>query len=378
KASGAMAAAFEREWLGRGYGALSGFVVTSDGNAVQNAFIEVTEARHPLPDARSASAAERMLEVVSGLSADDLVVALISGGASSLLALPAPGLTLEDKQAVNRALLASGAPIDEMNCVRKHLSAIKGGRLAAAAAPARVVSLVLSDIPGDNPALVGSGPTIPDATSVDDARRIIARYRLDLPERVLAALSPAPAPADSAFSNNEIHLVGAAQMSLDAAAAEAARRGLEPHILSDAFAGEARDLGQVHAALARQILARNQPFTAPCLLLSGGETTVTLRGKGGKGGRNSEFLLAFARHVAGVAGVVALAADTDGIDGSEQNAGAVADGTSLARMREAGVDPVACLDGNDSYSAFAAVGDLLVTGPTGTNVNDFRAILIDR
>ena len=375
KASGAMAAAFEKEWMARGNGQLSGLVVTSDGNAVRTASIEVAEARHPVPDGRSVAAAERMLELVSGLTSDDLVVALISGGASSLLALPAPGLTLEDKQAVNRALLASGAPIEEMNCVRKHLSAVKGGRLAAAAAPARVVSLVLSDIPGDNPALVGSGPTIPDATTVDDARRIIARYRLDLPERVLAALSPAPAPAASTFSNNEIRLIGAAQMSLDAAAALARRKGVAAHILSDAFASEARDLGHAHAAMALQIITRNQPFTAPCLLLSGGETTVTLRHKG-RGGRNSEFLLAFARHIAGSPGIVALVADTDGIDGSEQNAGAIADGTSLERMRAAGIDPVAALDGNDSYGAFAAVGDLLVTGPTGTNVNDFRAILI--
>lgn len=377
KASGAMAAAFEKEWLARGNGPLSGLVVTSDGNAVQNAFIEAAESRHPVPDARSVAAAERMLKLVSGLTSDDLVVALISGGASSLLCLPAPGLTLEDKQAVNRALLASGAPIEEMNCVRKHLSAIKGGRLAAAAAPARVLSLVLSDIPGDNPALVGSGPTIPDGTTPDDARRIVERYRMELPPHIIDAFTAAPAPADSAFANNEIRLIGAARLSLEAAAAQARARGIETHILSDAFEGEARDLGQVHAALARQVLARNQPFAAPCLVLSGGEATVTLRHRDGRGGRNTEFLLSFARHIAGRAGLHALAADTDGRDGSEQNAGAFADGASLERMRAAGIDPVAALDGNDAYSAFAAAGDLLVTGPTGTNVNDFRAILID-
>ena len=302
-------------------------------------------------------------------------MALISGGASSLLCLPAPGLTLADKQAVNRALLASGAPIEEMNCVRKHLSAIKGGRLAAAAAPARVLSLVLSDIPGDNPALVGSGPTIPDATTVADARRIVERYRMDLPAHILEALCAAPSPADSSFKHNEIRLVGAAQLSLDAAAEHARGRGLAAHILSDAFEGEARDLGQVHAALAQQILARNQPFNAPCLLLSGGEATVTLRHQG-KGGRNSEFLLSFARHISGLPGIWGLAADTDGIDGSENNAGALADGASIERMRAAGIDPVAALHGNDAYSAFEAAGDLLFTGPTGTNDNDFRAILI--
>ena len=375
KASGAMAAAFEKAWLARGNGPLSGLVVTSAGNSIHCSFIEVAESRHPVPDERSLQAAERMLKSVSGLTEDDLVVALISGGASSLLALPASGLTLEDKQAVSRALLSSGAPIDEMNCIRKHLSAIKGGRLAAAAAPARVLSLVLSDIPGDNPALVGSGPTIPDRTTVADARRIIERYRLELPERVIPALSAAPSPTESTFHNNEIRLIGAAQLSLDAAAEVARKWGCAVHILSDAFEGEARDLGQVHAALARQILTRNQPFSAPALLLSGGETTVTLRHKG-KGGRNSEFLLSFARHISGLPGIWGLAADTDGIDGTESNAGAFADGSSFDRIREAGLDPVAALDGNDAYSAFEAVGDLLVTGATGTNVNDFRAVLI--
>ena len=267
-----------------------------------------------------------------------------------------------------------------MNCIRKHLSAIKGGRLAAAAAPAKVLSLVISDIPGDNPALVGSGPTIPDGTTPEDARRIVSRYRLELPERALALLNSdacaAPSPDNSVFDNNEIRLIGAAQLSLDAAAAEARKYGLAVHIISDAFEGEARDLGQVHAALARQILARSQPFTAPALLLSGGEATVALRHKGGKGGRNSEFLLSFARHISGLPGLFSLAADTDGIDGSEDNAGAFADGCSFDRIRAAGIDPALCLEHNDAYSAFEAVGDLLVTGPTGTNVNDFRAILI--
>ncbi len=379
KASGAMAESFAKAWAEAGRGKLEGLVVTAHGNKRTAGPIEIIESSHPVPDAGSETAARRLLDLVSGLSEDDIVVALISGGGSSLLSLPAGPLTDEDKRGVNRALLEGGVPIGEMNCVRKHLSVIKGGRLAAAAFPAKVISLVLSDIPGDDPALVSSGPTIPDVTTREDALAIVERYGLKLPEAAHKWLDnpecAAPDPADPAFARNEVRLIAAAQKSLQAAADAAASAGIDAHILSDAFEGEARLVGQIHAAMARQVAGRNQPFSRPCLLLSGGETTVTLRHKG-KGGRNSEFLLSFARHIEGVANIAALAADTDGIDGSENNAGAFADGTSLTRMRTAGVDPLLALDRNDAYTAFEAANDLIVTGPTATNVNDFRAILI--
>ena len=373
-----MAAAFNTSWQAAGHGPLEGLVVTAHGSGEDAGPIEIIGAAHPVPDAGSHQAAKRLLETVSGLTADDLVVALISGGGSSLLSLPADPLTAEDKQAVNASLLAGGVPISEMNCIRKHLSAIKGGRLAAAAHPAKVVSLVISDIPGDDPALVASGPTIPDATSREDALKIVERYNLNLPQAAMDWLndpkSAAPDPSDPVFANNEVHLIAAAQMSLEAAAKEARTQGIETHILSDAFEGEARVAGRFHAALARQIVDHGQPFSKPCLVLSGGETTVTLKHKG-KGGRNSQFLLAFAQGIAGYP-VAAIAADTDGRDGSENNAGAFADGTSVDRMRAAGADPLLLLDRNDAYSAFEAANDLIVTGPTATNVNDFRAILI--
>ncbi|RVB29480.1 glycerate kinase, partial [Mesorhizobium sp. M7A.F.Ca.CA.001.07.2.1] len=296
-----------------------------------------------------------------------------------LLPSPAGGLTLADEIAVNEALLASGAPIAAMNTIRKHLSTIKGGRLAAAAWPARVVSLIVSDIPGDNPAMVASGPTVPDTGSRADALASISAYRMKLPASVMAHInSPAadaPSPDDERFSRNEVHLVASAGVSLEAAAAEAKRQGVEAVILSDAIEGEAREVGGVHAAIAREVATRNRPFSKPVLILSGGETTVTLRAKG-KGGRNSEFLLAFAIGINGVEGIHALAADTDGIDGSEDNAGAFADGSTVSRMRSAGVDAKAMLAGNNAWTAFNAVGDLFVPGPTGTNVNDLRAILI--
>jgi len=306
-------------------------------------------------------------------------VALISGGGSALLPSPAPGLTLADEIAVNEALLASGAPIAAMNTIRKHVSTIKGGRLAAAAYPARVVSLVVSDIPGDNPALVASGPTVPDAGSREDALASIAAYDMKLPASVMAHIqSPAagaPSPNDARFAGNEVHLIASAGVSLEAAAAEARRQGIEAVILSDSIEGEAREVGGVHAAIAREVAGRNRPFAKPVLILSGGETTVTLRAKG-KGGRNSEFLLAFAIGIDGAEGIHALAADTDGIDGSENNAGAFADGSTVSRMRSAGTDAKAMLAGNNAWTAFNAVGDLFVPGPTGTNVNDLRAILI--
>ncbi|MBX3570369.1 MAG: glycerate kinase [Rhizobiaceae bacterium] len=376
KGSAQMAAAFERAWEGP----LEGLVVTRYGYATRCERIEVLEAAHPVPDMAGLSASRRLLDQVTGLTADDLVVALISGGGSALLPSPAGSLTLADEIAVNEALLASGAPIAAMNTVRKHVSSIKGGRLAAAAHPARVVSLVVSDIPGDNPALVASGPTVPDGATREDALRIVETYGMRLPEAVLAHMrgeaSAAPRPDDPLFAANEVHVIASAGVSLAAAAEEARRLGIEAVILSDSMEGEAREVGSVHAAIAREVALRGRPFERPVLMLSGGETTVTLRGKGGKGGRNSEFLLSFAIGIDGTDGVHALAADTDGIDGSEDNAGAFADGTSVTRMRAAGVDAKAMLAGNDAWTAFDAVGDLFVPGPTGTNVNDLRAILV--
>ena len=375
KGAAQMAAAFEKAWDGP----LEGLVVTRYGYGAPTARIEVVEAAHPVPDAAGLEAARRLLGLVTGLSEDDLVVALVCGGGSALLPAPALGLTLADEIAVNEALLSSGAPISAMNTIRKHVSTIKGGRLAAAAWPARVVSLVVSDIPGDDPALVASGPTVPSAGSRADALAAIEAYGMKLPEKVMAHLaSPAadaPRPDDERFARNEVRLIASAAVSLEAAAGEARRQGVEAVILSDSIEGEAREVGSVHAAIAREVAARDRPFRKPVLILSGGETTVTLRAKG-KGGRNSEFLLSFAIGIDGVEGIDALAADTDGIDGSQDNAGAFCDGTSVARMRAAGVDAKAMLAANNAWTAFSAVGDLFVPGPTGTNVNDLRAILV--
>lgn len=376
KAAAQMAAAFESLWPGP----LSGVVVTRHGAGVPCQRIEVIEAAHPVPDAAGLAASERLLAAVSGLTQDDLVVALISGGGSALLAAPPEGMGLDDEIAVNRALLASGAPIAAMNVVRKQLSRIKGGRLALAAAPARVVSYVVSDVPGDDPALVASGPTIPDVSTRAEAQAIIAAWRLDLPATARAHLAQAPddapRPDDPRLADTAVHVIASAAQSLEAAAAVAEARGLPAVILSDAIEGESRDVALVHAAIAREIAARNRPFARPVLLLSGGETTVTIRGPGGRGGRNSEFLLAFAQAVDGLAGIHAFAADTDGIDGSESNAGAFADGSTAARLRALGHDPRALLAGHDAFTAFQALGDLFTTGPTGTNVNDLRAILV--
>lgn len=375
KGSAQMAAAFEKVWDGP----IEGLVVTRYGYAAACQRIEIIEAAHPVPDVAGLEASRRLLEKVQGLTADDLVVALISGGGSALLPAPAEGLTLADEIAVNEALLASGAPIAAMNTIRKHVSIIKGGRLAAAAYPAKVMSLVVSDIPGDNPALVASGPTVPDSGSRQEALASIAVYGIKLPAAVMAHInSPAadaPRADDSRFSRNEVHLIASAGVSLEAAAAEARRHGIEAVILSDSIEGEAREVGGVHAAIAREVATRNRPFRKPVLVLSGGETTVTLRAKG-KGGRNSEFLLAFAIGISGMDGIHALAADTDGIDGSEDNAGAFADGSTVSRMRATGVDAKAMLAGNNAWTAFNVVGDLFMPGPTGTNVNDLRAILI--
>lgn len=376
KASAQMARAFEKAWP---HAIHAGLVVTRYGYGEKCERIEIVEAAHPVPDAAGFEATRRLKELVSGLSADDLVVALISGGGSALLPAPAEGLTLEDEQAVNRALLASGTPIGVMNLIRNQFSTVKGGRLAALAAPARVATLVVSDVPGDDPALVASGPTISLKGTRAEARKFADLYRLELPEAVKQVLAGednlAPRSDDPRFVGNSVVTIASAALSLSAAADEARRRGISAAVLSDSIEGEARDVALVHAAIAKEIAQRNQPFEKPVVLLSGGETTVTLRGKG-RGGRNGEFLLSLAIALDGVEGVTALAGDTDGIDGSEDNAGAFVDGTSAQRMRTAGVDPLAALANNDAYGAFEAIGDLFVTGPTGTNVNDFRAILI--
>jgi hydroxypyruvate reductase len=371
KGAAQLAAAFEDLWDGP----LTGVVVTRYGYGCPTQRIRVLEAAHPVPDQAGLAASEALFAAVAGLTADDLVVALVCGGGSALLPCPPGDLTLADEAALNRALLASGAPISVMNAIRKQVSGIKGGRLAAACHPARVVSLVVSDVPGDDPAQVASGPTVPDLVSREEARAMVAAWRIDLPPKVANWLAgeagQAPDPADPVFARHEVRVIASARLSLEAAAVVSAVPAV---ILSDAIEGEARDVGRVHAAIAREVAARNRPFARPVVILSGGETTVTLRGKG-RGGRNSEFLLALALAAEGVP-FAALAADTDGIDGSENNAGAFADGASMARLRAAGRDPAALLAGNDAYSAFAALGDLFEPGPTGTNVNDFRAILI--
>jgi hydroxypyruvate reductase len=374
KGAAQLAAAFERLWPTP----LEGVVATRYGYGCLTRSIRVMEAAHPVPDAAGLLAATALFDAVSGLTADDLVVALVCGGGSALLPMPPGDLTLEDEAELNRALLASGAPISVMNAIRKQVSGIKGGRLAAACHPARLVTLVVSDVPGDDPAQVASGPTVPDAKGRAEARALVESWRIDLPPRLATWLAgeegAAPLPDDPVFAGQEVRVIASARLSLEAAAARAEATGVPAVILSDAIEGEARDVARVHAAIAREVALRNRPFTRPVVILSGGETTVTLRGKG-RGGRNSEFLLAFALAAEGLS-LAAMAADTDGIDGSEDNAGAFADGRTAARLRATGRDPAADLSGNDAWSAFAALGDLFVPGPTGTNVNDFRAILI--
>lgn len=377
KAASQMAAALESLWDGP----LEGAVIAQHGPVATCRQIKVFQAAHPVPDEAGIAASARLFALLRDLTENDLVIALISGGGSALLPAPAGTLTLADEIAVNKALLASGAPISAMNIVRKHISRIKGGRLAHAAHPARVVSLIISDIPGDNPAHVASGPTIPDTSTPADALAIVRQYRIALPALVMEHLSsPAAAaagPDDPVFARHKHHVIASARVSLEAAAAKARSEGLEPVILSDSIEGEARDIGLMHAALAREVRQHGRPFASPVVILSGGETTVTIRGEGyGKGGRNTEFLLSFAHAIDGVPDVHALAADTDGRDGSEQNAGAFADGETLIRMRSAGIDSRAHLMGHDAFSAFAAIGDIFDTGPTGTNVNDFRAVLV--
>ncbi|WP_342116110.1 glycerate kinase type-2 family protein [Pseudoduganella sp. OTU4001] len=375
KGAAAMAQAVERSWTGP----LSGLVVTRYGHGAETKHIEVVEASHPVPDDAGQKAAARMLEMVAGLTENDLVLCLISGGGSALLALPAEGITLAEKQALNKALLKSGAAIGEMNCVRKHLSAIKGGRLALACGKARVVTLLISDVPGDDPRVIASGPTLPDATTSAEALAILRKYDIAVPPSVRAhlesAASETPKPGDVRFDGHTHHVIATAQHALEAAAAKARSLGITPYILSDGIEGEARDIGLMHAAMARQVLTRGQPFARPCVILSGGETTVTVRGNG-RGGRNVEFLLSFALAMEGAADVHAIACDTDGIDGSEDNAGAVYGPDSLARAAAKGVNGKHLLANNDAYSFFSALDDLVVSGPTRTNVNDFRAILI--
>ncbi len=377
KASGAMAKAVEDHWQGP----LEGLVVTRYGHKLPTTRIEVIEAGHPVPDSAGREAAARILKMVQGLGADDLVLCLISGGGSALLALPAAGVSLADKQAVNKALLKSGATIGEMNAVRKHLSAIKGGRLALAASPARVVALMISDVPGDDPSVIASGPTVVDPTSNAEALAILGKYGIAAPPAVVTRLKSesdeTPKPGDPRLAKVENIMIATPQASLEAAASVARKAGVTPVILGNAIEGESRDVALVHAGIARQCADYGQPAMPPCVLLSGGETTITLKGNG-KGGRNTEFLLALAIALEGKPGINALAADTDGIDGSENNAGALISPDTLARAAAAGLDAKAMLADNDPYGFFVALGDLLVTGPTLTNVNDFRAVLIER
>lgn len=383
KAGGAMAAAVDALWPKDA--PLSGLVVTRYEHVppaykAKPGRIEVVEAAHPVPDEAGRRAAHRIADLTRGLTADDLVLCLISGGGSALLAMPADGITLEEKQAINKALLKSGAAIDEMNCVRKHLSAIKGGRLATRCAPARVVTLLISDVPGDAPEVIASGPTVPDSTTCADALAILARYRIELPPLMRAGLESgtfeSPKPGDARFAGHAVHMIATPQQSLEAAAAVARAAGIGAHILSDEIEGESREVGKVHAALARAVARRDAPFAKPCVILSGGETTVTVTNKGGRGGRATEFLLGCAVALQGEPGVFVLAADTDGIDGVEDNAGAIVTPDTLARGVAKGMKAQEFLDRNDAYNYFAPLGDLVVPGPTFTNVNDFRALLV--
>ncbi len=377
KAAAAMAQAVEAHWPADR--PLSGLVVTRYGHGAPTARIEVVEAAHPVPDAAGQDAARRILALASGLTEDDLVLCLISGGGSALLSLPAAGLDLASKRAINQALLRSGAAIGEMNCVRKHLSAIKGGRLAVAAAPAPVVALLISDVPGDDPSVIASGPTVADPTTSADARAILAKYRIDVPQDVARWLadpaSETPKPGDPRLAHARTLMVATPRQSLAAAAAVARAGGVAPLVLGDAIEGEAAEVARVMAGIARSCAEAGEPAAPPCVLLSGGETTVTVRGQG-RGGRNAEFLLALAVALEGRAGIYALAADTDGIDGTEDNAGALLAPDFSTRAAALGIDPKARLADNDGYGVFAALGDLVVTGPTRTNVNDFRAILV--
>lgn len=372
-----MARVVETRWPGNA--SLSGLVITRYGHGVPCERIGVVEAGHPLPDAAGETAAQRILQLVHGLTEHDLVLCLLSGGGSALLAVPAAGLTLDDKRQVTQELLTSGATIAEINCVRKHLSAVKGGRLAVAARPARVISLAISDVPGDEPSVIASGPTVGDPTTFPEARAILDRYRITLPERVAAYLETAtdetPKPGDQALDNSELRIVAAARDALEAAAATARQAGIKALIIGDDVQGEARYVGHAQAGMALHVAIGGEPIVAPAVLLSGGETTVTVHGRG-RGGSNTEYLLGLVLALNSASGIHALAADTDGLDGTEDNAGAFVTPDTLPRARALGLDPQAFLDDNDAYGFFAALDDLLITGPTYSNVNDFRAILV--
>lgn len=375
KGAAAMAKTVEDYWSSP----LSGLVVTRYGHGADCRQVEVVEAGHPIPDKAGQQAAARILDMVQGLTEQDLVICLISGGGSALLSLPAEGITLEQKQAINKALLKSGASISEINCVRKHLSAIKGGRLALACYPARLVTLLISDIPGDDPGTIASGPTLPDLTTCEQALAILRRYEIGLPNNIQHYLGcgahETPKADDPRFIKNEYHIIATPQDALEAAAATARAAGVTPYILSDCIEGEARDIGIMHAAIALQVAKRNQPFIKPCVILSGGETTVTVKGNG-RGGRNAEFLLSLAIALNAHPDIHAIACDTDGIDGFQENAGALYAPDSLARAEEKHLRARAMLENNNAYGFFHALGNLVVSGPTRTNVNDFRAILI--
>jgi glycerate 2-kinase len=388
KAAGSMAHAVEALWPADK--PLEGLVVTRYHHVPPRPEglkqrIEIVEAAHPVPDAAGLAAAQRILAMAHGLTKDDLVLCLISGGGSSVLTYPVEGLTLEDKQRINKDLLNSGASISEMNCVRKHLSRIKGGRLAAACAPAKVVTLTISDVPGDDPSIIASGPTVPDATSCAQAIAILQRYAIEVPGAVMSLLEQGaletPKPGDAVFKGHEVHLIATPQQSLEAAAAAARTAGIEAHILSDEIEGESREVGKVHAALARAVAHKGQPFARACVILSGGETTVTIRKQPpgtprGRGGRAGEFCMGLVQALQAQPNVWALAADTDGIDGVEDNAGAFVAPDTLERALAQGMKIDAYLDRNDAYGYFEPLGGLVVTGPTHTNVNDFRAILV--
>ena len=382
KASAEMANALEDHWKGTIWGAkLSGLVLTRYGYGVPCKSIEIVEAAHPVPDEIGQITAQRILNLAESATNRDLVICLISGGGSALLALPGKGLTLQDKQALNRSLLQSGATIGEMNCVRKHLSAIKGGRLAQAVQPARLWTLAISDVPGDDLSVIASGPTVPDPTTFRDALEILRRYQIQPTPAIQSILEAAeketPKPGEDIFSRNKVRLVATPQLMLEAAGKEAEKSGITPIILSDRIEGEAREVAKVHAAIAKQIKHRDQPINSPALILSGGETTVTVRGNG-KGGRNTEFILSLLEALQGEEGISAIAVDTDGIDGTEDNAGAWIDQNSFLKAKRLKLKANDFLDNNDAYSFFQQLEQLVLTGPTMTNVNDFRAIFIDQ
>ncbi|BAS39042.1 hydroxypyruvate reductase [Klebsiella oxytoca] len=375
KASAAMAKAVEDNWDGE----LGGLVITRYGYSVPCEHIEIAEAAHPIPDEAGLSASKRLLSLVSHLSEQDTVLCLISGGGSSLLTLPFEGISLDEKQAINQELLKSGATIGEMNCVRRHLSAIKGGRLAAACNPAKLITLMISDVPGDDPRDIASGPTVADSSTCADALDIINRYNINLSDYVtdllIAGDTESIKPGDMCLKNSEAYMISTPQLALETAADMATKQGLSAYILGDSIEGESRDVGKVMAGIARQVVLHYQPFSRPCVILSGGETTVTVRGNG-RGGRNVEFLLSLGLQLHGQPGVYALAGDTDGVDGQEEIAGAWISPDTLKRAAQAGLYARQALDNNDAHGFFEAIGDSIITGPTCTNVNDFRCLLI--